>query len=82
MNIIKWLKESNRWKHLVGGVLLGIASDNVYCAALVGVSVSSALEFKDMSWGGKWDWLDWVCTVVGTAIGYIIHFVVFKIICL
>jgi len=77
MNIIKWLKESNRWKHLVGGVLLGIASDNVYCAALVGVSVSSALEFKDMSWGGKWDWLDWVCTVFGTAIG---DFVVFKII--
>ena len=79
MNILKWLKESNRWKHLVGGVLLGIASDNVYCAALVGVSVSSSLEFKDKSWGGQWDWLDWVCTVSGTAIGYIIHF---KIICL
>lgn len=27
------------------------------------------MEFKDKQWGGKWDWLDWVATMIGGTIG-------------
>ena len=68
--IIDWFKESNRWKHTLGGFIIGIISNGWYCAALSGIGIASALEFKDMAWGGKWDWIDWGLTVAGTAIGY------------
>ena len=45
--IWKWLGESNRWKHLLGGVAIGFAGDSIYCSAYVGVGVASALEYKD-----------------------------------
>lgn len=72
--IINWFKESNRYKHFLGGIGIGILSSSVYCAALCGIGVASALEFKDKSWGGKFDWIDWGLTVAGTAIGYAIRF--------
>lgn len=53
--VIKWLKESNRYKHLIGGVLIGAAT---------------ALELKDKMWGGKADIVDWGLTVGGVAIGF------------
>ena len=53
--VIKWLKESNRYKHLIGGVLIGSAT---------------ALELKDKMWGGKADIVDWGLTVGGVAIGF------------
>ncbi len=68
--IINWFKESNRWKHFVGGIGIGALSNGVYCAALAGIGVASALEFKDTQWGGKWDWIDWCVTVAGVAIGF------------
>ena len=68
---MSWLSESNRWKHLVGGIAIGILSlGNWYTALLAGVGVSSALEFKDRLWGGKWDWLDWIVTIAGVLIGF------------
>lgn len=68
--MIAWLRESNRWKHLVGGCMIGLASDDVWCATLAGVGISSALEYKDKAWGGKWDWVDWSLTVAGVIVGY------------
>ena len=73
MSIWKWFKESNRWKHLLGGMFIGGFSNGWYCAAYAGLGVASALEFKDKQWGGKWDWIDWILTVAGTAIGFLIH---------
>ena len=67
--ICKWLGESNRWKHLLGGVAIGFAGDSTYCSAYVGVGVASALEYKDREHGGKWDWIDWGLTVCGALIG-------------
>jgi hypothetical protein len=37
---------------------------------LAGVGISSALEYKDKFWGGKWDWIDWVITIAGVAVGF------------
>jgi hypothetical protein len=73
MNIKKfknWLKESNRWKHLIGGYAIGLGADGLYCAAYAGIGVASALEFKDIQWGGKWDWIDWGLTVLGVSLGF------------
>lgn len=59
-----WFLESNRWKHFVGGFILGLLL-TVLCA----LGCAGGMEFKDMQWGGKWDWLDFCCTVVGGVIG-------------
>lgn len=61
---LNWFKESNRWKHLVISIMIGALIDDIIsttiCATLVGV----ALEYKDKSYGGKWDWWDLVLTIV------------------
>jgi len=45
--IIEWLGDSNRWKHLLGGVLVGAGANDIYCAAYAGIGIAGALEFKD-----------------------------------
>lgn len=71
--IFNWLKESNRWKHLLGGLLIGFGANSIYCAAYAGIGIASALELKDKLWGGKWDWYDWIVTILGTTIGQLIR---------
>jgi hypothetical protein len=79
MNIIRWIKESNRWKHLVYGYAIGLGADDAYCAAYTGVGIASALEFKDRAWGGSWDWADWALTVAGVAAGYATRLLIGKL---
>lgn len=74
--LINWLKESNRYKHLIGGFILGLISIDVYCTILLSISVASALEYKDIQWGGKWDWIDWSLTVAGVLIGFLLKFLI------
>lgn len=76
--IIDWFKQSNRWKHFVGGVAIGAGADDVYCAAYAGVGVAGALEFKDWQWGGKPDWIDFTLTVSGVAVGYTARYLLLK----
>lgn len=71
---MKWFSESNRWRHFLGGVAIGILSNTPYCAALAGIGVAGALEFKDKQHNCKWDWIDFSCTVAGVAIGYAIRY--------
>lgn len=66
-----WLNQSNREKHLIGGFVIGVGADSVYCAAYAGIGVASSLELKDKLWGSKWDWIDWSLTVAGVVIGQI-----------
>lgn len=66
--ILTWLKQSNRYKHLIGGLLIGAFADSDYCAAYAGVGVAASLELKDKLWGGKWDWIDLAITVLGVVI--------------
>lgn len=72
--VIKWLGESNRWKHLVGGICIGFGADDTYCAAYAGVGVASALELKDKLYGGTWDWIDFALTVGGVCVGRLIGY--------
>ena len=76
---LNWFKVSNRWKHLIGGILIGVGANSIYCAAYTGIGVASALELKDKLCGGKFDLIDWVLTVIGVAIGYLIRFGIISI---
>ena len=53
--IVEWLNQSNRWKHLVGGIIVGAGANDWYCAAYAGFGVAGTLELKDYLWGGKPD---------------------------
>lgn len=70
--VLNWLKASNRWKHLVGGICIGVGADSTYCAAYAGIGIAAALELKDKLWGDKWDWVDFTMTVAGVAVGRLI----------
>lgn len=41
---------------------------------------ASGMEFKDRQWGGKWDWLDWLATMIGGAVGQAIQIVILYLI--
>lgn len=75
--VIKWLGESNRSKHLVGGMMIGVGADGLYCAAYAGLGVAAALELKDKLWGGQPDWIDFAVTVAGVAVGYLVRVIIF-----
>ena len=74
-NVIIWLKTSNRWKYLVGGLIIGLASDRTYGAAGAGLGIASAIEFIDNYLRGKWDWIDWGLTLAGTFVGRLISII-------
>jgi hypothetical protein len=65
---IKWLKESNRMKHLKYAILPSALFTILFVAGL-----ASGMEFKDKQYGNKWDWLDWLATMIGGFIGQVIQ---------
>lgn len=67
--MIEWLKESNRWKHLLGGVAIGVFADSMYCAGYASLIAGASMEFKDEAHGGEWDWIDLALTFVGGILG-------------
>lgn len=77
--IIEWLSQSNRGKHLVGGIVIGAGANDIYCAAYAGIGIAGALEFKDYQWGGKPDWIDFILTVSGVAIGFTLRLLLFNL---
>lgn len=61
---MSWFTESNRWKHLLLAIPIGLVF-TILCV----LGCASGMEFKDRQWGGKWDWLDWLATMIGGVIG-------------
>lgn len=61
---MSWITESNRWKHLIGGFILGLT-----LTFLCALGCGGGMEFKDRQWGGKWDWLDFLATCLGGIAG-------------
>ena len=49
--LIEWLGMSNRWKHLVGGLIIGIFAFGWFTAMYAGVLTAGALEYKDKVYG-------------------------------
>lgn len=73
----KWLKESNRTKHLLYAIPIGFLF-TILCV----LGVASGMEFKDREYNGKWDWLDWIATILGGILGqtlFIIFYIIYKI---
>ena len=59
--IFSFLKKSNRYKHLVGGLLVGLCALSPWAAIYSAIIAASCLELKDKLHGCPWDWIDWVC---------------------
>lgn len=65
---MKWLKESNRIKHLLYAIPIGFI-----CTILAVLGCTFGMEFKDKQYGGKFDWLDIAATMIGGAIGQVLQ---------
>lgn len=63
--------DKTRWQHFGWAIPIG-AVFTILCV----LGVASGMEFKDHQWGGKADWKDWVCTMLGGLVGQAIQFVV------
>lgn len=68
----EWLCKSNRWKHLTGGLIIGIFAFGWFTAMYAGVLAATALEYKDKAHGSKWDWIDFGLTIAGVCLGCLI----------
>ena len=67
---MSWITESNRWKHLIGGFVLGLT-----LTFLCALGCAGGMEFKDRQWGGLWDWKDWLCTMLGGVVGQLLQII-------
>lgn len=74
--ILEFLKSSNRYKHLLGGFIVGLFAFGVYPALYSAVVAASCLELKDKLRGGVWDWIDWAMTVAGGVLSAVLWYVV------
>ena len=66
---LAWLRASNRSKHLLGGILIGIFAGGWWCALYAATLTAAAMEYKDKAHGGRWDWADLGLTVLGAVLG-------------
>lgn len=70
-----WLKESNRQKHLLYAIPIGLVF-----TILAVLGCAFGMEFKDKQHGCEFDWLDIAATMIGGAIGQLIQIVLILLI--
>ena len=70
-----WLKESNRPKHLLYAIPVGLIF-----TILAVIGCAFGMEFKDREYGNKFDWLDIAATMIGGAIGQLLQIIIILII--
>lgn len=70
-----WLKESNRQKHLLYAIPIGLIF-----TILAVIGCAFGMEFKDREYGNKFDWLDIAATMIGGAIGQLLQIIIILII--
>ena len=61
---MNWISESNRWKHFLYAIPCGLVLTILFVLGLAAV-----MEFKDVCYGNRWDWLDFLATVLGGLMG-------------
>lgn len=69
-----WLKESNRLKHLLYAIPIGLV-----LTILGAIGCAFGLEFKDRQYGNEFDWLDIAATLIGGLIGQILQIILILI---
>ena len=72
---MSWLKESNRPKHLLYAIPIGLIF-----TILAVIGCAFGMEFKDKEYGNKFDWLDIAATIIGGAIGQLLQIIIILII--
>lgn len=72
---MSWIKESNRQKHLLYAIPIGLVF-----TILAVLGCAFGMEFKDKQYGGKFDWLDIAATMIGGVIGQLIQIVLILLI--
>jgi len=83
---MKWLLESNRWKHLVGIFIMSLVG-----TILMGIGCALGMEFKDVhhtngnkplkKWTWKaWDWLDFLAGIIGGVLATGVHILLYLLI--
>ena len=72
---MKWLKESNRIKHLFYAIPIGLVF-----TILAVLGCAFGMEFKDKQYRGKFDWLDIAATMIGGAVGQVLQIILILLI--
>ena len=57
-------KDYTRVAHFLCAIPIGLIF-TILCVLVC----ASGMEFKDKQCGGKWDWGDWLCTMLGGLVG-------------
>lgn len=70
-----WITESNREKHLLLAIPCALILTLIFVLGL-----ASGMEFKDKQYGNKWDWLDWIATIIGGIIGQVLQLIIIFIV--
>ena len=70
-----WLKESNRQKHMLYAIPIGLVF-----TILAVLGCAFGMEFKDKQYGGKFDWMNIAATMIGGVIGQLIQIVLILLI--
>lgn len=65
---MSWLTESNRLRHFLYAIPIAIVF-TIICV----LGVATGMEFKDKYYGNKFDWLDWLATMLGGLIGQLLQ---------
>lgn len=71
--IFQFLKQSNRYKHIIGGFVVAFLALGAWPAIYAAIVAASCLEFKDYLYHNRWDWNDWLCTVAGGLFASILY---------
>ena len=75
MSFVTDFKESNRWKHFICAIPIGLIF-TILC--VLGIAIG--MEFKDKQYGNLWDWKDFGFTLLGGFIGQIIQVLIILLI--
>nr|DAE56023.1 MAG TPA: putative periplasmic lipoprotein [Caudoviricetes sp.] len=70
-----FILKSNRPKHFIYAIPSAFLFTILFAAGL-----AVGMEFKDRAYGGKWDWLDLIATMIGGLIGQLLQAVVIYLI--
>lgn len=72
---MSWITDSNRLKHFFYAIPIGLVF-TILCV----LGCAAGMEFKDKQYGGKFDWLDILATMLGGLIGQIIQILIILLI--
>ncbi len=65
---MSWITKSNRLKHFLYAIPCALFLSILFVGGL-----AAGMEYKDKAWGGAWDWLDFIATILGGIVGQMLQ---------